>query len=158
MFKLFLVTTSVCLVSFTGVSAQSTGVARLAFLQGCWEASTAQGQVEEQWMAPRGDNMVGFSRTVKDGHLREFELMVVRERDDKLTYDARPMGQSGGVFTSMLLDEGRAIFENPVHDFPQRIGYERQGADALLAWIEGDHEGGLRRFEYPYRRVSCLTR
>lgn len=153
--KLFLVTAALCLVSLAGSSAQSTGVHRLAFLQGCWEAATAQGQVEEQWMAPRGDSMLGVGRTVKDGRLREYELMIVREREGTLAYDARPMGQPGGVFESTLLEEGRAIFENPHHDFPQRIGYERQGAEGLLAWIEGNHEGGLRRFEYPYRRVTC---
>ncbi len=155
--KLFLVTIALCLASVAGSSAQPTAVQRLAFLQGCWEAPTPQGQVEEQWMSPRGDNMLGLSRTVKDGHLREYEFVIVRERAGQLTYDARPMGQSGGVFTSVLLEDGRAVFENPQHDFPQRIGYERQGADALLAWIEGDHEGGLRRVEFRHRRVTCPT-
>ena len=54
------------------------------------------------------------------------------------------------------------VFENLQHDFPQRVAYERQGAD-LLAWIEGPSKGTmlgtapgpLQRIEYPYRRVAC---
>jgi hypothetical protein len=45
-------------------------------------------------------------------------------------------------------------FENPKHDFPQRIGYERKG-NALLAWIEGTQDGKVRRLEFPYLRTSC---
>jgi hypothetical protein len=47
------------------------------------------------------------------------------------------------------------VFENPQHDFPQRVGYERKGGDALLAWIEGTRNGQTRRVEFPYRRVAC---
>jgi hypothetical protein len=44
---------------------------------------------------------------------------------------------------------------NPAHDFPQRIGYLRRGADSLVAWIEGPGTSGVRRVEYPMRRVEC---
>lgn len=151
-----LVTLGWSAVLAAAVHAQAGGAERLAFLQGCWEADMPNGRVQEHWMAPAGDSLLGVSRTVKDGRLREFELMVVRVRDGTLSFDARPMGQPGGVFDATLVDEGRVVFENPTHDFPQRIGYERRGPESLFAWIEGAHEGGQRRFEFPYRRVSCV--
>jgi len=46
------------------------------------------------------------------------------------------------------------VFENLQHDFPQRVGYKRDG-DALLAWIEGPRNGQTRRIEFPYRKVGC---
>jgi hypothetical protein len=47
------------------------------------------------------------------------------------------------------------VFENPKHDFPQKVGYQRDGADTLLAWIEGTDKGQTRRIEFPYRRAMC---
>ena len=52
------------------------------------------------------------------------------------------------------LSEVILVFENPKHDFPQRIGYQRKG-NALLAWIEGTQNGKVRRVEFPYLRTSC---
>ena len=49
------------------------------------------------------------------------------------------------------------MFEAPEHDFPQRVGYRRAGADSLLAWVEETTNGKLRRIEFPYRRVQCAT-
>jgi hypothetical protein len=55
---------------------------------------------------------------------------------------------------SSTIEESTVIFENPAHDFPQRVGYKRDG-DSLLAWIEGAVNGKSRRVEFPYRRASC---
>jgi hypothetical protein len=46
------------------------------------------------------------------------------------------------------------IFENQAHDYPQRVGYKREG-DSLLAWIDGTAGGKSRRVDFPYRRVAC---
>jgi hypothetical protein len=49
---------------------------------------------------------------------------------------------------------GSGVFENPGHEFPQRIGYRRQGP-SLQAWIEGTKDRQARRVEFPYRRAAC---
>ena len=105
-------------------------------------------------MAPRGRSMVGVSRTVGGDALVGYELVVVREEGARLTYQAHPSGQPSAVFASKLIAEETVVFENPQHDFPQRIGYQRKGAD-MLAWIEGEQGGKARRIEFPYRRVAC---
>jgi hypothetical protein len=58
------------------------------------------------------------------------------------------------VFTSASVSESTVIFENPTHDYPQRVGYQRDG-DSLLAWIDGTANGKSRRVDFPYRRVAC---
>jgi hypothetical protein len=133
---------------------QGAGIQQLAWLQGCWETTSATRTVEEQWTSPRGRSMVGLSRTVRGGDLAAYELVVIRERDDRLVYIAHPSGQPAAEFLSTSLSEGRVVFENPAHDFPQRIGYRRQGP-SLLAWIEGTTDGQERRVEFPYRRAAC---
>ncbi len=139
-----------------GVAAlpQSTSIQRIAWLQGCWEFVSADGSIEEHWMPPRGDSMVGVSGTVRDGSLVSYELVVVRERGDRLAFEAHPSGQPAAVFLSSTIGEESVVFENPQHDFPQRIGYQRLGT-GLLGWIEGTQDGQVRRIDFPYRAAVC---
>ena len=128
---------------------------RVAWLQGCWESVSPQRTVEEQWMAPRGHSMIGVGRTVRGDQLVEYEFIVLREQEGQLAYQAHPSGQPSAKFLSRTVSDTEVLFENPAHDFPQRVGYRRDGPDALLAWIEGTRNGQPRRVEFSYRRVAC---
>ena len=110
--------------------------------------------VEEQWMAPRGGIMLNLGRTVRGDTLVEYESVVLREQAGRLVYEAHPSGQPSAVFTSQTVTDSEVVFENPAHDYPQRVGYTRNG-DALLGWIDGTANGKARRVEFPYHRVAC---
>jgi hypothetical protein len=140
--------------SAVGTELPSSGIRRVAWLQGCWKTMSADRTVEEQWMAPRGGSMVGSSRTVQGEKLVEYELVVIRERGEKLVYVAHPSGQPSAEFTVSSASESRVVFENPSHDFPQRIGYELRG-DSLQAWIEGTKGGRSHRIDFSYQRATC---
>jgi hypothetical protein len=99
--------------------------------------------------------MIGVGRTVRDGRMTEYETVILRVQDDRLTYEAHPSGQPSAVFSSREATDTRVVFENAEHDFPQRVGYERQGADRLSAWIEGVQDGRMKRVDFPYQRVAC---
>jgi len=135
--------------------AQQPRVERLAWLQGCWEMPSPQGTIEEQWMSPRGGAMIGVGRTVRNDRLVEYELVIVREQDGRLAYEAHPSGQPSAVFPARELTDSTVVFENQEHDFPQRIGYRRDGPDLLTAWVEGRSQGQTRRIDFAYRRVLC---
>ena len=141
--------------AITQAPAAPAGIQRVAWLQGCWESSSAGRTVEEQWMAPRGGSMLGMGRTVRGGALVEYELVVIKEQGDRLVYEAHPSGQPTATFPSRTIAEASVVFENLQHDFPQRVGYQRNGASALLAWIEGMQGGQIRRIDFSYRRVAC---
>jgi hypothetical protein len=98
--------------------------------------------------------MVGMSRTVRGDRTLEYEFVVVRERGERLAYVAQPSGQPSAEFLSTGISADGIVFENATHDFPQRIGYRREGA-SLRAWVEGVREGKVRRIEFPYSRAVC---
>jgi hypothetical protein len=133
---------------------QASGIQRVSWLHGCWECKRDGQTIEEQWMRPLGGSMLGMSRTVRGTALAEYELVVLREDADRLAYEAHPSGQAAAVFKSTLIGDGKIVFENLQHDFPQRVGYERRGAN-MTAWIEGTTDGKVRRIEFPYTRVDC---
>jgi hypothetical protein len=136
------------------VGAQS-GITAVGWMQGCWESATPQRIVEEQWTAPRAGSMLGVGRTVRGERLVEYEFVLLREQDGKLAYEAHPSGQPSAVFTSSTVSDTIVVFENPQHDFPQRVGYRKDGADAIVAWVDGTENGKERRIEFPYRRAAC---
>jgi hypothetical protein len=142
-------------VATAGGAAQGRNAEPAAWLAGCWELRQGPRRTLEMWMAPEGGLMLGASRTTVDGRVREYEQLRLERAGDTLVYTARPSGQAEASFRSEEIGDGRFTVANPGHDFPQRIGYQRRGADSLIAWIEGPGKDGTKRIEYPMRRVRC---
>ena len=106
-------------------------------------------------MAPRGGSLLGMGRTVRGTETVEYELVLITLKDGRLAYQAHPSGQAAATFLSTTASDSSVVFENPEHDFPQTIGYRRDGADGLQAWIEGTANRRSRRIDFAYRRVRC---
>lgn len=149
----------VVLASFLCVAdvgfAQQATVDRVAWLQGCWRSTRGESTIDEQWMAPRGGAMLGMGRTVRGSKLVEYELVLITEQEGRLAYEAHPSGQPTATFMATTATDTSVVFENPQHDFPQRVGYRRNGADALDAWVEGQADGKSRRVDFAYQRARC---
>lgn len=128
--------------------------ADLAFFTGCWRFESKGRVVEEQWMAPAGGSLLGMSRTVVNGETTEFEFVQIRDLPEGLTYIAQPSGQREARFVATRSTPGDVVFENPAHDFPQRIRYRLAG-NILSARVEATTNGKTRGADFPYTRVSC---
>lgn len=99
--------------------------------------------------------MLGVSRTTAGERTLEYEFIVLRaDEAGQIFYVAKPSGQSEAVFKLVRASATEVVFENPDHDFPQRISYVLQPDGRLLAAIEGTRNGQTRRVEFPYRRVA----
>lgn len=127
---------------------------RLGWIAGCWSRTLADGLTEEHWMTPSGGTMLGMSRTVRSGKTAEYEFLQIREVDGSLAYIARPSGQTEATFTLKTLSAQEAVFENPAHDFPQRVIYRRNADGAVTARIEGTMSGTSRGMDFPYSRCK----
>jgi hypothetical protein len=130
-------------------------VEQLSWLSGCWELRDGVRRVEEQWMQPRGGMMLGMSRTVRDGATVEYEFLQIRKEGGRLVLTARPSGQAETSFSSVEAAGTKVVFENPAHDFPQRILYERRPDGSLHARIEGMRNNELRGVDFPMQRTGC---
>lgn len=128
----------------------------LAWMAGSWAGRDGRFDHEEHWTAPRGGTMVGMHRTIGTGRTVEFEFFRIEERDGALVYLSQPGGRSPATpFTARTVERERVVFENPAHDFPQRILYWKDG-DALRARIEGTLDGRSRSQEWRWTR-GALT-
>jgi len=133
----------------------ATRISSVSWLTGCLEMRRGNRVVEEQRMPERAGTMVGMGRSVGTRGLDDYELTVIQEEGSRLLYVAHPRRQPVATFVASIASADSVVFENPAHDFPQRVGYRRIGADSVLAWIDGTSDGKKQRFEFPYRRVPC---
>lgn len=134
---------------------QAAGVEALGWLTGCWEGRSPERTLEEVWMPPRGGSVLGMSRSVGEGRLSGYELLLISEREGEVWYRAYPSGQPSAEFRATRIGDGVLTVENPSHDFPLRIEYRAQGPDSLLAWIDGGPENESRRIEFRFARRAC---
>lgn len=129
---------------------------KLAWLAGHWRMEKAGRVVDEQWMAPVAGVMLGMGRTVAKERVIEHEFLQIRVGPGgDLFYVASPSGQATTTFQLKTLTDREVVFENPNHDFPQRVMYELRPDGSMLAAVEGANaDGTTRRIEFPYARVQ----
>jgi hypothetical protein len=137
--------------------ASANPLARMAWLQGCWGATDgAEAGSIEQWSGPAGGTMIGASRTIKGNKTVAYEFLQIREIEPNvLAYIPQPQGKAPTVFRMARQSDTETVFENPEHDFPQRIIYRRNSDGTLHARIEGTSKGKLKGIDFPMKRVSC---
>ncbi len=135
--------------------AQAADAAALSWMSGCWTQESPTRVVEEMWMPPRGDGMLGMSRTVTKGRIVDHEFLQIRVQDGRLVYIAKPARQQEATFTARSVDARGVVFENLAHDFPQRIIYRLRDDGGLGARVEGMEKGQLRGIDFTMRRAVC---
>lgn len=116
----------------------------LDWLSGNWCLTADNQTVEESWSSAVGGQLLGMSRTIVGGTVVAFEFLRIETTDGTTQYIAQPGGGAGTVFTASRVSENQLIVENPAHDFPQKITYQRDG-DVLTAMISGAGDGGHER-------------
>lgn len=119
----------------------------LKWLGGAWLGPEGKSATEERWTPVRGGAMLGVSRTIRQDKMVAFEYLRIVQRDNSLVYVAQPGGKSPTEFALTEISANRAVFDNPRHDFPQRIVYEHSDGKltASIGFING---GSPRKFEF----------
>lgn len=151
------VTTAFLLAMFlVSHPAIASDVAALAWMAGCWAPEQGETGSVEHWLPPAGGTMLGMSRTVKKGQTVEFEFMQLRvNAEGKLVFIALPSGQREATFVASHVGKDSVTFENPQHDFPQKVSYRLESDGRLVGRIEGTRGGTVRGIDFPMRRVAC---
>jgi ketosteroid isomerase-like protein len=122
----------------------SPALAPLAWWLGDWETDLGT----EHWIA--ADGAVYGIALQRDG---AFEVMIVDDgegtapADGVLRFVAMPNGERSVEFRVKELGTSGVTFENPEHDFPKAIAYERTG-DELKATLSAD---GARTLGFTFR-------
>ena len=141
-----------CLLLAAGLAhAQAGRVADLQWMTGTWVHEDARQKVTESWVGPANGMMAAVNLTAYAGGKRSFEFLRIVDAGESMSYLASPGGRAPVEFKLRELGERRVVFENPAHDFPQRIHYWMDGG-RLAARVEGTVKGEARSEEWRFER------
>jgi hypothetical protein len=124
----------------------------VSWIAGSWQGTEGKVAMEEVWLAPSGGAMLGLHRDVAGERMVSFEFLRIAETADGLVYLAQPGGRPPTPFRAVEVSPKRVVFENPEHDFPQRILYWLGDDGALHARVEGKEKGKDSAMEWRWTR------
>lgn len=137
-------------------AAESPDLRSLAWMAGSWGGEDGATRMEEHWTAPRGGLMLGLHRDVRGEKNAFFEFLRIEAREEGIVYIAMPKAGPGTAFKLVESGASRVVFENPEHDFPQRILYWLTPENALHARVEGTQGGKSTFEEWTWRALPSL--
>lgn len=125
------------------------------WLIGNWENRLEQGTLSESWEKSNDSTFNGKSFFIKDKDTLNNETIVLSQNGEDLFYIPVVQGQNNNepvIFTMTKADAKQLVFENPKHDFPQRISYTKITKDSIVATISGVVNGKTKGESYPMKR------
>lgn len=152
MSRIFITAVALILALCHGAHADAEGdLQRMRWLIGTWERVDLPDGREGQeiWsQATTEPGLVGRGISIRRDGSRFEERLRIGIHDDAVHYIAEVPGNPAPVYFRLIrIDDNQVVFENPAHDFPQVIAYERDG-DSLLARISARD----RQVEFRFRR------
>ncbi|MCC2614718.1 DUF6265 family protein [Aestuariibacter halophilus] len=127
----------ICSAGQAQTSPSCTSLDNLQWLLGNWQTETASGFLTESWQAVSTQTFEGLGTTLTEtGTVREQESLRLVTQQDRVFYLAKVSAHPMPIpFRAERCDTQEAVFENPAHDFPQRIHYRSEDG-ALHVRIE----------------------
>ena len=147
---------------FTGsLLAQDDSIIKL--FPGKWKMTVEEADkyfgkadIFEEWEVVNENELVGTSYNINLGTDEKYvsEILFLKKFENIWVYVAIPKNQTITLFALKEFTLNKFIFENKEHDFPQRIIYEFSPDGKLLAVVEGEVEGKIRREEFSFILVK----
>lgn len=135
-------------------TARADDVEDLRWMTGSWASDSAGVRIEEHWSAPAGGTMLGMHRDLRGTRTTGFEFFRIRRDSVGLVFLAQPGGRPPHPFRLKEMKPRFVVFEDPEHDFPQRLIYWLDARGHLHARAEGMVNGRLESEQWRWRRSS----
>ncbi|NNT72991.1 hypothetical protein HKT18_12250 [Flavobacterium sp. IMCC34852] len=129
---------------------------KMNWLIGQWENTTPEGYLTETWSKTNDSTFLGqtyFIINKKD--TVHNESIVLTQVNDDLIYRPTVKGQNNDEPVDFKLTsevENVFSFENPKHDYPQKIVYKKVNDKSLIATITGKQQGKTSTESYPMQK------
>lgn len=114
-----------------------------SFLQGTWKVENKDAY--EHWDKLNDHTLKGFSYQLKDGQMTITEYLDISQTKQEITYTATVLNQNQGQGVNFKLTktDSAFTFENPNHDFPQKIRYQKLNDAAVFVHVSGGNQKGF---------------
>ena len=130
------------------------------WLLGRWEHNSAEGNMSETWKQTNDSLMEAAAFVVVGSDTVFSETVKLAQQNGHLSYTVSVPGQNNEKPVSFGLtksNDNQLVFENPKHDYPNKIIYRKFGNDSIVAEIFGVRNGKAASEQFPMKRVSQNT-
>jgi len=127
------------------------------WLLGKWENKVDEGSLSENWKRLNDSTFQAESFFIKDKDTLHFESITLQQKGEELFYNATVKGQNSDKpvpFKMTSETEKKLVFENPKHDYPQKITYTLITKDSLIAEISGIQLGKPSSEKYGMKKLE----
>lgn len=141
----------------TPVPVRYDEIEKASWLLGGWQGQTPEGIAGERWEKKNDSTYSGKGYFMVGKDTVSSETMSLEQNSDGVFYIPTVKEQNNGqpvTFKMTKSTETEMVFENPQHDFPQKITYTRFGADSVVAEISGMMEGKPNAMRFPMKRMN----
>lgn len=131
---------------------EKAGLNKLDWFIGSWTGVTSESIFTEKWEKVNDTLFTGQSYFIKGSDTLSSETISLQQHDTSVFYVPLVEGQNDNkpIFFKLTFSDGtNAVFENPEHDFPQKIVYQLKENDSLIATISGNNNGIIRSIRFP---------
>jgi hypothetical protein len=122
---------------------------------GNWEQKTDAGILTESWKRQNDSVFVGSTYFINESDTLHSETILLEQRADSITYSAKVKGQNNEKaipFTLTTANTNSLVFENPAHDYPQKIEYQKSKSNGLQVTISGILRGKKSVEKYSFTK------
>lgn len=136
----------------TQAETMSTLERHAGWLIGEWHYVNKEEHFTELWERESDTSFTGFGCFLKGKDTVSSESLRLVQRGDDLLYIPTVKGQNNDrpvVFKLTDTAENQLLFENPAHDFPQKIRYARGSKKYMVIEIIGKTNGKNKMRAYP---------
>ncbi|MES2379414.1 MAG: DUF6265 family protein [Bacteroidota bacterium] len=134
-----------------------TELEKASWLIGNWENKSSEGNASEVWKKENDSTLLGASYFIMGKDTASTEFISLHQTGKEIFYAPTIPGQNGGLpieFKLTQSDNNSLVFENPAHDFPQKITYTKITNDSLVAEISGKQQGKEKAMQFPMKRAK----
>lgn len=115
------------------------------FLQGTWKMDNKE--IYEHWDKLNSYHLKGFSYKMKNGQMEISEYLDISTKNNEIIYTATVLNQNQGKGIDFVLTkvDSSFTFENPTHDFPKKIAYQKINDNEIFVQVS---DGKKKGFSY----------
>ena len=127
------------------------------WLLGNWENKSIEGSLTESWEKANDSTYNATSYYIKGKDTLHHESIHLQQKGEALTYTATIKGQNDDkpvAFNLTVSTEKQLVFENPKHDYPQKISYTQVSKDSIVAEISGVQQGKPSTEKYTMGKIK----
>jgi hypothetical protein len=114
------------------------------FLEGTWKMENRE--VYEEWKSHDDGSLIGISYRLNDGEQEVTESLEIMRQGKQIIYTATVPDQNEGKKIEFVLHQPDSLtysFENPEHDFPKKISYQKKSNTEIYVSVTGEDDQGF---------------